>query len=341
MAQSILLPSLLLSLMIAGVSPVCPDNDITVKDEALDKKCQTCPAGEGLSVNCGDVITPQTPIKCQSCVLGETYSGGNQAGACKICDPCDEYQETIKACTLTSNAVCGNCKHGAYFDNIVGRCKPCSPCCNDGKDILEPACKVPEVAANMRCNFVRSEKCAKVAVRNVSTSPSPTQHPTPSTAVISSPTTMPTTKKLEKPSVISASSGTSSRFIGIVAGVPTGAVVLAVLVLFCYCKKRRNLKTKTGLHTVENERHEVGLEQDLLIVATPEQESPYQSPMLPVEETCKNPLPIQDSQPPACSDSKDFKTSQSYKDPPSMLSIEDHKETAATPRKTGDEPDRV
>ena len=186
----------------------------------------------------------------------------------------------------------------------MGRCKPCSPCCNDGKDILETACKVPEVAANMRCNFVRSEKCAKVAVRNVSTSPSPTQHPTPSTTVISSPTTVPTTKKLEKPSVISASSGTSSRFIGIVAGVPTGAVVLAVLVLFCYCKKRRNLKTKTGLHTVENERHEVGLEQDLLIVATPEQESPYQSPMLPVEETCKNPLPIQDSQPPACSDSK-------------------------------------
>lgn len=116
---------------------------------------------------------------------------------------------------------------------------------------------------------------------------------------------MPTTKKLDKPSVLSASSAPSSHFIGIVAGVPTGVVALAVILfLFCYCKKRRNRQTKTGLHTVENERHEVGLEQHLLIVATPEQESPYQSPMLPVEETCKNPLPIQDSQPPACSDSK-------------------------------------
>jgi len=116
---------------------------------------------------------------------------------------------------------------------------------------------------------------------------------------------MSTTKKLDKPSVLSVSSATSSHFIGIVAGVPTGAVALAViLVLFCYRKKRRNHKTNTGLHTEENIGHEVGLAQDLLIGATPEQESPYQSPMSPVEETCKNPLPIQDSQPPACSDSK-------------------------------------
>ena len=266
-------------------------------------KCQTCPAGEGLSVNCGAVISSHTPVKCQPCVLGETYSDGNQAGACKICHICDEYQETIKACQLTSNAGCGNCKRGAYFDNMVGRCKPCSPCCNDGKDILEPGCQVPGVAANMQCNFVRSEKCAKVAVRNVSISPSPTQHPTPSTTVISRPTTMYlTTKKLDKPLVLTASSATFSHFTGIVAGVVVFAVIL---VLFCYCKKRRNHKAKTILHTEENECREVGLaEQHLLIVATPEQESPYQSPMSPVEETCKNPLPIQDSQPPACSDSK-------------------------------------
>ena len=202
--------------------------------------------------------------------------------------------------------MCGNCKHGAYFDNIVGKCKPCSPCCKDGKDILERGCQVPGVVANKQCNFARSEKCAKVALKNVSISLSLTQHPTPSTTVISRPTTMyPTTKKVDKASVLSASSAPSSHFIGIVAGVPTSVVALAViLALICSCKKRRNHKTKTGLHTVENERHKVGLEQDLLIVATPEQESPYQSPMSPVEETCKNPLPIQDSQPPACSDSK-------------------------------------
>ena len=97
--------------------PVCPGNDITILDEVLDgyqcRECQTCPAGEGLSVNCGDVITSQTPVKCLPCVLGETYSGGNQAGACKTCQTCDEYRETIKACTLTSNAECGNCTQRA------------------------------------------------------------------------------------------------------------------------------------------------------------------------------------------------------------------------------------
>ena len=236
--------------------PVCLGNNITILDEVPDgyqcKECQKCPAGEGLSVNCGDVITSQTPVKCLPCVLGETYSGGNQTGACKICHTCDEYQETIKTCTLTSNAECGNCTQSAYFDNIVGRCMPCSPCCNDGKDILEAGCQVPGVAANMQCTFVRSEKC-KEPGRNVSNSPLPTQHPTPSSTVgIPWPTTTyPTTRNLDEPSVFSASAATSSYWIAAGAGAAVAFLVFLVfLAIFHYRRKRKYQERETGLSLI-------------------------------------------------------------------------------------------
>ena len=244
---------------------VCPGNDITIRDEVLDgyqcKECQTCPAGQGLSVNCGDVITSQTPIKCLPCVLGETYSAGNQAGACKTCHTCDEYQETIKACALTSNAECGSCTQRAYFDNTVEKCKPCSPCCNDGKDILEAGCQVPGVAANMQCTFARSEKCSNVAVRNVSIGPSSTQHPTPSSTVgIRWPTTTsPTTKNLDEPSALSASAATSSYWIAGGVGVAVAFLVFFVfLAIFYYRRKRKYQERETALSAEEIERLEPG-----------------------------------------------------------------------------------
>ena len=289
--------------------PVCPGNDITILDEVLDgyqcRECQTCPAGEGLSVNCGDVITSQTSVKCLPCVLGETYSGGNQAGACKTCHTCDEYRETIKACTLTSNAECGNCTQRAYFDNTVGRCKPCSPCCNDGEDVLEAGCQVPGVAANMQCTFARSEKCSKVAVRNVSISPLPTLHPTPSSTVdIPWPTTTyPTTKNLDKPSALSASAATSSYWIAAGAGVAVAFLVFLVfLAIFYYRRKRKYQERETGLSADEIERLEPGQsnetetnEREPLTVAPPALEP--STP--PVEETDQIPLSIQDSQLPS------------------------------------------
>jgi len=280
--------------------PVCPGNDITILDPAVNgyhcKKCPTCPAGEGLSVNCGDVITSQTPVKCQRCVIGETYSGANEPGACKICHNCDELQETIKPCTLTSNAVCGNCTQGAYFDNNLGKCERCSPCCNDDRDKLEPGCKVAGVAANMQCNFARSGKCAKVAERKANKSPSPTQHPTPSTTFIPRPPTMyPTTKNLEKPSALSASAATFSSWIA-VGAVAFGVflVFLICLAMFYYCRKRKCQEKETGLSAEEIGRPvpDRTNEQELLIVV-PKQ------PLPPVEETDQIPLSIQDSQLPA------------------------------------------
>ena len=146
---------------------LCPGGMITKRDEVTGEyecvPCLKCPAGYGLSVNCGDVITPQTPIVCQPCVLGETYSSANEPGACKDCENCLKYRETSKACTLTSKAVCGKCKVGAYPDGLLSICKPCSYCCNDGKDIVIPACQVSGVAAGMQCTYLRS--CPKTAAK--------------------------------------------------------------------------------------------------------------------------------------------------------------------------------
>ena len=157
----------------AQTTSSCDAGSITVKDPVSGtvqcQDCLKCPAGEGLSVSCGDEISPSTPIVCKTCVLGETYSSAYEAGACKDCENCGPNRETTKACTLTSKAQCGKCKVGAYFEPMLSMCKPCSQCCNDGKDIVISQCQVPGVPANKQCSFARSGMCSK-AVTSASVS---------------------------------------------------------------------------------------------------------------------------------------------------------------------------
>ena len=129
--------------------------------------CLKCPPGQGLSARCGEVISTKTPVGCKQCVLGETYSSAHEAGACKDCKNCSPYRETIKACTLTSEAVCGSCKIGTYKEPVLGMCSPCSPCCNDSKDIFVPECQVPGVPINMHCSILRATKCSKISGTSV------------------------------------------------------------------------------------------------------------------------------------------------------------------------------
>ena len=173
----------------AQTASSCDTESITITDPVTGsvqcQDCLKCPAGEGLSVKCGDFIDSQTPLVCQPCVPGETYSSAYEAGACKDCENCGPYRETIKPCTLTSKAVCGKCKVDAYEEPMLSMCKPCSPCCNDGNGIVVPDCQVFGVPKNMQCTFMRSEKCGKLNTKAViSTTAAALQTTWPSTVPI-------------------------------------------------------------------------------------------------------------------------------------------------------------
>lgn len=166
---------------LAQTAYFCQDDKITIWDPVTRSvQChdclKQCPAGQGLSVRCGEVISTKTPVGCKQCVLGKTYSSAYDVGACKDCKNCGPYRKTIKACTLTSKAVCGSCKIGTYLEPVLAMCFPCSPCCNDGKDIFVPECQVPEVPINMRCSILRSTKCISAVVpSSVAIKPPPPQ----------------------------------------------------------------------------------------------------------------------------------------------------------------------
>lgn len=270
--------------------------------------CFTCPEGQGLTVNCGSVITPQTPLSCKPCVLGETYSPANEPGACKDCENCDEYQETIKACTLTSKARCGKCKVGAYPDALLPKCVPCSQCCNDGNDDVIPACQVPGVPKDKQCSYARSGKCSKLEVTGkVPTKPNRStasdQKLPPSTVM--RPSMNPTNKTtatgishqgIDEETVAkevkssNTTSGTTPKVI--VGSVIGGFVVLAIVIAFGLvwrrrCKKPFKASTEAVID-VENQTQEdvqdeldVGNETDALnpVIDLP-----------PVEEKCYEPV---------------------------------------------------
>ena len=196
-------------------------------------------------------------MQCKPCVLGKTYSAFLEAGGCKDCRNCDEYRETTKACTATSKAVCGRCKPGAYAEGMLGVCKPCSPCCNDGKDIIIPVCQVPGVPTGMQCSYLRSHKCSALVTSRKSTAPSIFQPHQSTTQWGSSSSTTST-------EVISSSSEPAVNLIeenspnvGSIAGSVVGSfsAVITILVIVCrkvMRKRRKALSMRIGVVTVEN-----------------------------------------------------------------------------------------
>ena len=293
---------------------MCNVDDIIIKDpETGSVQCQDClkcTAGEGLSVDCGDVITPNTPLVCKPCVLGETYSSAYEAGACKDCENCGEYRETKKACTLTSKAECGKCKPGAYEEPMLGMCKPCSPCCNDGKDIVVPECQLPGVPANMQCSYARSEKCSKVANTSASTTGPPLQTTKPIpippelATVPPSVATVPVPLKPTGKQVVSQAN--SSLPNGVIIGAAIGGFALLILVLVllaCYFKTKRR-KVRKDENDVEMQSNAEANESDESETDEPNAEDALlednKDARLGVEETLDSPLPTgtQDTQPP-------------------------------------------
>ncbi|XP_066017549.1 tumor necrosis factor receptor superfamily member 10B-like [Pocillopora verrucosa] len=239
----------------------CPGNSITIWDSVTGQvqcqDCLVCPAAQGLSVDCGDIISPQTPIVCKPCELGRTYSSKSEAGACKSCMNCGEYRETISPCTLTSEAVCGtNCKLGAYPEDMLSMCRPCSACCNDTDDIIEPECQVPGVPKNKQCSELRSEKCSKV-IANVSVSTrvldaeanlSASSLATLTKVQVSTPVTEHFKKDSASAEDVSSSHG---KMIGVAIGVPLMILVLVALILIVKKRRTRQACKKPGNNDVE------------------------------------------------------------------------------------------
>ena len=237
--------------MSVSASPICPGSSITIRNPATGhvqcQKCLVCPAGQGLSVDCGDVITPQTAIVCKPCEKGMTYSSKSEAGACKACTNCGEYRETIKSCTLTSNAVCGeNCTLGAYSEGIRGMCRPCSACCNDGNDYIEPKCKVPWVPKNKQCSDLRLKKCSEKIVNTTTVEENHSTSSTSTSTHTGLPVSPPVTRGVVRDSASTNDvSLPNGAIIGIVIGVLLVALILAAR--FIYIVKTRQPPLNNGV----------------------------------------------------------------------------------------------
>lgn len=239
----------------------CKLDQITIRDPVTGsiqcQACLKCPPGEGLSVNCGDVITPSTPVQCKPCVLGETFSASFNAAACEDCGNCGEYRETTKTCTVTSKAECGRCKTGAYAEGMLGLCKPCSPCCNDNNDIIIPECQVSGVRKGMQCSYLRSDKCSALTTSSMSTTQSTSLPDQSTTPWRSSPSTINNEVISSSSEPVSNLIGDASPNMGIIAGSFVGGlfVVITIFVIACYKAMRKRRKAppmRIGVVVVEN-----------------------------------------------------------------------------------------
>lgn len=127
------------------------------------------------------------------------------------------------------------CKPGAYQDDrLTHLCQPCSRCCDDQDDLVEPQCQ--EMPENKRCSFHRSHVCSKVITRtNFSSVSSVETNHTVSLVLVPSPTSQVTASlsmrtAYQKTPV--ADRHSRAAIIGAAVGVPL-AVVLLLLVI-CY-----------------------------------------------------------------------------------------------------------
>ena len=241
----------------------CDPESITIKNPVSGsvqcQDCRKCPAGEGLSVSCGDEISSSTPVVCKACVLGETYSSAYEAGACKDCETCGPYRETTKACTLTSKAECGKCKVGAYMEPMLSMCKPCSQCCNDGKDIVISQCQVPGVPATKQCSFARSGMCNKVVTTASVNKVSPTMEINHSTVQSTIPSTVTNTVVTSIPSkpITALPVNASPSQINVIVGSVFGGVFvvfilpLAIIIRFVVVKRRKTRKQADDVFLAE------------------------------------------------------------------------------------------
>ena len=114
--------------------------------------CSDCPPGTSPFPECGSVVENTNNVNCRECVKGKTFSDKYGKSPCKPCTRCSFGQKELVPCNLTNDRVCGsNCDKGFYRDNTNTECKPCSACCNDGKDVLVKKCADQKMPNNLQC----------------------------------------------------------------------------------------------------------------------------------------------------------------------------------------------
>jgi len=186
---------------------------------------------------------------------------------------------------------------------MLGMCKPCSPCCNDGKDIVISKCKEPGVPKNMQCTFIRSETCDKLITKaDIST--------TAAALRTTSPSTVPTThnetgapiqahvksadEQQEYPSESPTSGATTGPSKGSslkwVVGVSVVVGVLLILVAVSAVVKYRKAKRKQACRKDDIELQRVQTEDD--VNGGDGEESDEANPEDALLETCLEVLPI-------------------------------------------------
>ena len=118
---------------------------------------QSCPAGIGLSVACGDIVPFGVDIHCAHCVAGKTYSGKYNNLPCQKCksQSCHENEEVTGICTVEKDLTrcSGKCKKGFYRTGIgLENCLPCSTCF-DNSSARVVKCKNDGLPREKQCEF--------------------------------------------------------------------------------------------------------------------------------------------------------------------------------------------
>ncbi|XP_061920177.1 tumor necrosis factor receptor superfamily member 16 [Entelurus aequoreus] len=83
--------------------------------------CSLCPAGFGVSAECGKEDT-----KCTPCPQG-TFSSSEDLGRCLPCSQCPNGVPTLVSCSAAEDTQC-ECDSGFFYLRSFNVCAPCSKC---------------------------------------------------------------------------------------------------------------------------------------------------------------------------------------------------------------------
>ncbi|XP_077455883.1 tumor necrosis factor receptor superfamily member 16 [Stigmatopora argus] len=104
-------------LLKSAFGDACPSGKFTESGEC----CSVCPAGFGVSVECGKEDT-----KCTPCPKG-TFSASADLGLCLPCSQCPNGVPTLATCSAAEDTQC-ECDVGYFYFRTYGLCTPCSKC---------------------------------------------------------------------------------------------------------------------------------------------------------------------------------------------------------------------